>query len=153
MQPHDLVTPRNASEWKAYHDIRRVVLFEARGLFGVYDENHPDERAPNNHPKVLVYGDDPLGVVRIDIDGTVATLRRVAIRSDVQRRGHGRVLLQLAQLFAQESGCTSLASFVAPDAVDFYRGFGFHIERQQVTGPSGRESTFMTRKLVVPATG
>jgi GNAT superfamily N-acetyltransferase len=147
MKAHDLVTPRNASEWRAYHDIRRTVLFEARGLFGVYDENHPDERAPNNHPKILVYIDDPVGVVRIDIEGAVAILRRVAIRSDVQGHGHGRVLLNLAQQFAEQSGCTQLAAFVAPEAVGFYQRNGFHVDEQRVIGPSGHESTFMTKGL------
>ena len=72
MDAHELVTPSTTSEWATYHAIRREVLWEARGLFGVYNENHPDEAAPNNHPKLLIYGGDPVGVVRIDIDGAVA---------------------------------------------------------------------------------
>jgi hypothetical protein len=63
------------------------VLFEARGHFGVYDENHPDETVPTNHPKLLLYGLEPVGTVRIDIDGAVAALRRVAIRANLQRQG------------------------------------------------------------------
>jgi uncharacterized protein YndB with AHSA1/START domain len=60
---HELVTPTNDNEWKAHHDIRRQVLFEARGQFGVYDENHPDEKAPGHHPRVLNYGGDTVGTV------------------------------------------------------------------------------------------
>lgn len=31
MMDHELVTPTSVVEWRAYHDIRRRVLFEARG--------------------------------------------------------------------------------------------------------------------------
>jgi N-acetylglutamate synthase-like GNAT family acetyltransferase len=150
---HELVTPTTASEWAAYHAIRRQVLFAARGQVGVYDENHPDETAPNNHPKILAYHGEAVGVVRVDIDGKVATLRRVAIRADVQGRGHGRVLLQLAQQFAERAGCTRLASFVALDAVGFYQGFGFSVEEERALGPSRHESVFMIKELVLPAAG
>jgi hypothetical protein len=29
--------------WRVYHAIRRKALFENRGRFGVYNENHSDE--------------------------------------------------------------------------------------------------------------
>ena len=145
MDTHELINPTSAREWSAYHDIRRQVLFEARGQVGVYDENRPDEHAPGHHPKLLVYSGQPIGVVRIDIDGTTALLRRVAVRADVQRLGHGRALLALAQRFAEESGCTALASFVAPDAVGFYQRCGFAIEDNRE--PSEREPVFMTKRL------
>lgn len=120
-----LVSPVEARDWASYHDIRRRELFEARGQFGVYDENHPDERAAGHFPKLLLRQDEPVGVVRIDIVGTDAMLRRVAVRSDVQRRGHGRVLMALAERFARSRQCDHLVSRVAPDAVEFYRKCGF----------------------------
>jgi GNAT superfamily N-acetyltransferase len=154
MDTHELVTPTTTNDWAIYHAIRREVLFEARGQFGIYNENHPDERAPNNHPKLLIYRGEPVGVVRIDLDGDVAALRRVAIRPDAQRRGHGRVLLELAQRFARGAGCTRLVSFAAPDAVGFYQSFGFIIDAAGTVGPSVRESVFMTKELAVyPAAG
>lgn len=48
MDAHELVTPNTTSEWATYHTIRGEVLWEARGLVGIYNENHPDEAAPNN---------------------------------------------------------------------------------------------------------
>jgi hypothetical protein len=39
---HHLRRPSSDDEWSAYHMIRRKVLFENRGSFGVYNENHPD---------------------------------------------------------------------------------------------------------------
>ena len=35
---YDLRRPCNDDEWRAYHAIRREVLFENRGYFGIYDE-------------------------------------------------------------------------------------------------------------------
>jgi len=146
-QAYDLIAPADAGQWRAYHDIRRQVLFEARGQFGVYDDNHPDDSAPGKHPRLLLYGGDPVGVVRIDIEGDVAILRRVAVRADVQRRGHGRMLLSLAQRFAEEAGCTRLASHVAPDAVGFYQRGGFEVDATRMKAPSPHGSVLMTKSL------
>lgn len=142
MNDHELITPTSGAEWRAYHDIRRQVLFEARGQFGVYEEDRPDEQAPGNHPKLLLYRGEAIGVVRIDVDGATAICRRVAIRSDVQKRGHGRTLLALLEQFARDHGCEQLTSHVAPDAVGFYERFGFI-----VNGPSTSASIFMTKRL------
>jgi hypothetical protein len=47
-----LVDVVDQDDWKAYHHIRRTVLFDARGVSG-YDANHPDEHSPTNHPLLL----------------------------------------------------------------------------------------------------
>src|SRR5262245_66330679 len=106
----ELRTPSSTEEWQAYHSIRRKVLFENRGRFGVYDENHPDEHRKGNHPLLLLLDGEAIGVIRIDINGDQAIFRRVAIREDLQRAGHGRVLLTLAESFAQEKGCLHIWS-------------------------------------------
>lgn len=150
MPDYALVTPTTPSERDVYHRIRREVLFEARGYIGVYDANHPDDRAPHHYPKLLLHRGDPVGVVRIDINGAVAAFRRVAIRADVQRQGHGRTLLRLAQRFAQDCGCTRLVSCVALDAVGFYERFGFLVD-EEAAERCGSESLFMSKALAGPA--
>jgi GNAT superfamily N-acetyltransferase len=147
MTDHKLVTPTDDAGWRAYHEIRRQVLFEARGEFGVYQEDHPDERAPGNHSKLLLHRGDPIGVVRIDVDAATAIVRRVAIRADVQRLGHGRALLSLVQQFARDKGCAQLASHVAPDAVGFYERCGFTVSRARPFGSAESKSVFMTKRL------
>lgn len=142
------MSPADPAMWRAYHDIRRRVLFEARGEVGVYDENHPDETAADHHPKLLLYGGEPVGVVRIDIGGSHAILRRVAVRADLQRQGHGRVLLQRAEAFVRDHGCSDMASYVAPNAVEFYLTCGFVVEHREATGASGHLAVFMTKRLV-----
>jgi len=144
---HQLVTPASEVEWRTYHEIRRRVLFEGRGLVGVYQEDRPDERAPGHYPKLLLYRGEPVGVVRIDVDVSTAICRRVAIRSDAQRLGHGRVLLSLVEQFARDQGCDCVVSSVAPDAVEFYERCGFTIERHRITGSFGRDAVFMSKRL------
>ena len=122
---HELRAPRNDAEWRALHDIRRKVLFENRGKFDTYIENHPDDFKAGHHPLILVYNDVVIGVVRIDVDGAVAWLRRVAIREDFQRLGHGRVLLQFAEAFAKSQGCDEVWSNAAVEAVGFYERCGY----------------------------
>jgi GNAT superfamily N-acetyltransferase len=140
---YELRLPGDANEWRAYHDIRRRVLWDARGLSG-YDERRPDETAPGHHSRLLLFRGEPIGTIRIDIAGKTALFRRVAVRVDVQRRGHGRVLLLLAEAFAEAQGCSRIESSVAPDAVAFYRRCGFVVEGDS---PSGSRASVPMSKL------
>jgi GNAT superfamily N-acetyltransferase len=144
---YELVTPHDAASWRAFHDIRREVLFEARGHYGMYNENHPDDTAPDHHPKLLIHCGHPVGAIRIDISGHEAILRRVAIRSEVQRSGHGRAMLSMAEAFAISRGCGRLASHVAPDAVRFYEKCGFSRMQLAEAGSPDGESILMTKLL------
>ena len=58
-------------------------------------------------------------------DEAAATLRRVAIRADCQRRGYGRRLLEAAEHFAHEHGCSRVESRVDPGAIGFYDRCGY----------------------------
>ena len=139
-----LIAPRNDDDWVAYHDIRRRILFERRGELGVYDPNLPGpqtapsvcgtpaihggrERAPGHYPKLLVRASTYLGVVRIDVAGATAYLRRVAIDEPHQRQGLGRTLLALAEAFAREQAASRVESSVARDAVPFYLKCGYRL--------------------------
>lgn len=122
---HELRTPQSDEEWRAFHDIRRKVLFENRGKGETYIENHPDDVKRDNHPLVLLYDGAVIGVIRIDVSDSVAWLRRVAIRDNLQRSGHGRVLLRLAEAFAKAEGCDEVRSNAAVEAVGFYERCGY----------------------------
>jgi GNAT superfamily N-acetyltransferase len=122
---YELRAPRSSNEWRTFHEIRRKVLFENRGKVDAYIENHPDDSKAGNHPLILIYKGDIIGVIRIDISESVAWLRRVAIREDLQRLGHGRVLLRLAEAFARAEGCTEVRSNAAVEAVRFYERCGY----------------------------
>ena len=130
----ELRPPASDTDWTAYHAIRRHVLFELRGNGAAYDVNHPDEHRPGNHALIFWAGAVAIGVIRIDVRAPVATLRRVAIRADLQRRGHGRRLLESAEDFARAHGCTRLESHVDPNAVGFYERCGYTRTDTAATG-------------------
>lgn len=133
---HELRAPESGEEWRALHDIRRKVLFENRGKFGTYIENHPDDFKAGHYPLVLIYRKEVIGVVRVEVNETVAWLRRVAIREDLQRRGHGRVLLRLAEAFAKAEGCDQVVSNAAVEAVSFYERCGYAPDVSESSPPN-----------------
>jgi GNAT superfamily N-acetyltransferase len=137
-------TPVTEVEWSAYHAIRRRVLFELRGNGAAYNPNHADDYRAGHYPFVLWVADEPVGVIRIDIDGTVAIFRRVAIREDLQRRGYGRQLLEAAERFAKSQGCLRIESQVDPPAVAFYARCGFAHE----SSPSSPSALPLMTKLI-----
>jgi GNAT superfamily N-acetyltransferase len=145
MIEHELRAPMTTEEWRAFHDIRRKVLFENRGKSETYIENHPDDRNPANHPLILISKGDVVGVVRIDVVERLAWLRRVAIREDRQRMGHGRILLQLAEAFAKAHGCDEVRSNAAVEAVRFYERCGYKLTK---TDPSPVNSVRVYKQLV-----
>ncbi len=118
-----LLSPCNAEQWEAYHDIRKRVLFDARST--AYDANHPDDTAPGNHAKLLAVDCVYVGVARVDIKGPAAQLRRVAIDHPYQRRGYGREMISQIIAFCRREGVGRISSSVAPEAVGFYRRCGF----------------------------
>src|ERR1044072_2976538 len=122
---YQLRAPANEAEWQSYHEIRRAVLWEGRGQGSLYDRKPPDERLPDRFARILFFEDMPVGVFRIDIEPPKAIFRRVAVRVEHQRKGHGRVMLMLAEEFARKHGCVCVESGVAPEAVGFYENCGF----------------------------
>jgi GNAT superfamily N-acetyltransferase len=67
-----------------------------------------------------------VGVVRIDLIGKRhAGFRLVGIRSGLQRRGHGRVLLRLAEEAARGLGRTEIVINAHPTSLAFYLANGY----------------------------
>ncbi len=121
-----LVDVVDQDDWWAYHHIRRTVLFDARGVPD-YDANRPDEHSPTNHPLLLKHdGRDAIGTVRLDQRSAGGGITRlVAIRSDLQRRGLGRLMMGLVEPRALSLAMDTLYVSSAPDAVGFYERIGF----------------------------
>lgn len=125
-----LVSPETEADWLAYHRIRECVLWERRGLYGVYDPTHQDEYKETNHPMLLIHESKPVGVVRIDldIDSQSAGFRRVAITLEQQGKGFGKELMKQSEEFALSHGCYKLHANVSPDAIGFYQMIGYHLK-------------------------
>lgn len=116
---------KKVEEWRAYHAIRRHVLFDLRGLDG-YDDTHPDEHAPGHMPLLLRKDGVALGTVRLDLsEGTTGIVRLVAIMPEYQRQGLGRILMSEVERLSASRGLSRLEVYAAPDAVPFYEKLGW----------------------------
>jgi ribosomal protein S18 acetylase RimI-like enzyme len=123
---YTLKLTQSAEEWAAYHTIRRDSIFAVLLPAQRYDENHPDEFKPGNLPHVLWSNDEIVGAVRIDIiDDIQAALRLIAIRKDLQRRGHGAMLLKLAEQAVFASERTEVVINAHPTSLNFYLANGY----------------------------
>jgi N-acetylglutamate synthase-like GNAT family acetyltransferase len=114
-------------EWAAMHDLRRRVLF-APGRHKIdveYDANHPDDRAQNQVPHVLVLDGRVIGVARLDVRPDHGVVRLVAIEPDLQGQGYGRLMDAMLTEKGLELGLRELRVNAAPDAVGFYEECGW----------------------------
>lgn len=117
---------RSPEDWAAYHAIRREAIFAALLPGVLYDPDYPDEFLPDHFPYVLKHHGAVVGVMRIDlIDDRRAGFRLIAVRPDVQRGGHGRVLMALAEQRAREMGRSEAIINAHPTALGFYLGLGY----------------------------
>ncbi|HZN29214.1 MAG TPA: GNAT family N-acetyltransferase [Xanthobacteraceae bacterium] len=127
---------KSAADWSAYHAIRRDGIFAPLLPGQAYDESDPDEHQPGNLPHVLLHNGDVVGTVRIDlIDETHAGLRLIGIRPDLRRRGHGAVLLVLAERAARAFGRTDIVINAHPTSLAFYLANGYAEEDWRDAGP------------------
>lgn len=123
---YELVKVTEPADWADFHRIRRVELFEARGRFGVYNDNHPHDHADFAHPFLLKREGRALGTVRLDLfGGGRAAVRLVAITAEEQRRGHGRAMEAMVADVARELGVRTLLVNAVLDAQEFYAKSGW----------------------------
>jgi GNAT superfamily N-acetyltransferase len=131
---------RSSEDWKALHDIRREVLFAPELDSIAYDEDHPDDRTEGNKPLLLLFEGKAIGAARLDRLGNVAVVRLVAIKGEMQCRGHGRKLLQLLEGEAARTGVKILRVYAAMDAVGFYERMSWKQKswpRSEFEAPAG----------------
>lgn len=109
------------------------MLFEARGRFD-YDPNG---------------GGGAIGTVRLDIrPDRVAIVRLVAIRTEYQRSGHGRVLLQKTEELGRSLDIAELRVYAAPEAAGFYEKLGYS---RSVFDPAWNGGSIQLRKILPPS--
>lgn len=101
---YDLSLAESADDQSAYHRLRRMVLFEARGRFD-YIPDGPEEIKERNLSLLFKLDGQAIGTVRLDQkpDGR-AIVRLVTIAPDLQRRGHGTTLLERVERLALSLG-------------------------------------------------
>lgn len=123
---YELVEVNDPQDWSDFHAVRRAELFEAKGRFGIYNDQHPDDYANFAHPLLLKVDGRAIGTVRLDLLGAGrAAVRLVAITASEQRRGHGRVLEALVAERARSLGVHTLLVNAAAEALGFYEATGW----------------------------
>ncbi len=123
---YQLIAVAEPEDWEAFHAIRRVELFEAKGRIGVYSDTHPDDTADFAHPFLLKCEGRPVVTVRLDDFGNgTAAIRLVAVPAAEQGRGHGRVMDDMVAEQARALGIHTLLVNAAPEAVGFYEKTGW----------------------------
>lgn len=124
---YELKPVTTEAEWQAMHHLRRTTLFspDRSRRLPTYDENHPDDRAPDKVPYLLIADGAPIGMVRLDFRGPTAVVRLVAVATELTRQGHGTVLDRLVAETARARGVETLVVNSAPDAVGFYEKCGW----------------------------
>lgn len=122
---YGLSLAESADDRLAYHRLRRMVLFEARGRFD-YIPNEPEEIKEQNLSLLLKFDGQAIGTVRLDQKPAGrAIVRLVAIAPDIQRRGHGTALFERLERLARSLGINEFLVHSAPDALGFYQKLGF----------------------------
>ena len=117
---YELARPSTAAEWAAYHDIRRVAIFERYLPGQTYDPEDADEFKELNFPHLLRHDEGAIGTLRIDVLGDArAAFRLIAIRPDLQGQGHGAALLRLAEERAAAFGCGEVVLNAIKPALGF----------------------------------
>lgn len=125
VESNELVEVKTAEDWNAYHQIRRVELFENRGRSD-YDPQHLGERAQNKFQLLYKLGGKPIGTARLDLfENRRAAIRMVAITQHEQKKGYGRDLMNEVESYAKAKGASLLMLNATPSAVGFYTKLGF----------------------------
>jgi len=137
----ELRAVKTDEEWAALHDIRRRVLFApGRHAYEIeYNPDHPDDRAEDNVPHVLMLDNAPIGVARLDLKGDRAVVRLLAITPEHQGNGFGELMDKMLTEKAWELGVKQMRVNASPDAVGFYEKQGWHQEEwdpEEVVGIS-----------------
>ncbi|WP_299844876.1 GNAT family N-acetyltransferase [uncultured Roseovarius sp.] len=113
------------ADWDAFHRIRRAELFTSKGKMSPYDENHADDRVPENTPYLLEVDGQAVGVARLDRRENIGIIRLVAISATRQGQGLGRILGDLLDREAMVAGIEVLRVNAGRDVVGFYERLGW----------------------------
>jgi GrpB-like predicted nucleotidyltransferase (UPF0157 family)/GNAT superfamily N-acetyltransferase len=111
-------------EWRRYHELRRTLLFEPKGL--VYDAHHPSLTNPGCTHFVLYKGTHIVSVAQIEFfQGGFGALRAVATDPLYQKQGYGVHMVGLLEKWAYRRGVRVLKTHANWHAQNFYRKLGY----------------------------
>lgn len=114
----EIRSPRTASEWDAYYDLRYRVLREPLDQPRGSERNDGDETGIH----FALYDDGILkAIARLDqASEGVSQVRFVAVELNSQGKGYGRKIMEEVERVSRNSGNTKMILHARDYAVDFY---------------------------------
>lgn len=115
--------PETVREWEDYYDLRYRVLREPLGQPRGSERNEGDETGIH----FALYQDHILkAIARLDHSGEkTAQVRFVAVETDQQGSGYGRMIMEATEKEAKKRGDTRMILHARDYAVDFYLKLGY----------------------------
>ena len=130
------IIDHNSPEYDQMVDLRKQILRKPLGLDFTPEEL---ENEANNILIALFEEDEILGCCMLTkIDAATIKLRQMAIKSGLQGKGVGRVILQFAENIARDRSYTKMTMHARKTAIGFYDKLGYKVEGnefEEVTVP------------------
>lgn len=115
--------PENEQEWEDYYDLRYRVMRKPLNQPRGSEKNEGDETGIH----FALYENDVLkAIARLDeVDMDICQTRFVAVESDEQGKGYGKLIMYAVEQEAAEKGYTKMILHARDYAVDFYTKLGY----------------------------
>jgi GNAT superfamily N-acetyltransferase len=121
---YSLRKPLTYEEWKSYHLIRKVNIFDPLNI--IYDPTHPSLKALNNYHFLFFKHQEIFGTVQLDLlKNGMAALRSVVIKDPYKNQGYGSILLKLIEETAKQFHCRVILLHANNNALAFYKKNGY----------------------------
>jgi predicted GNAT family N-acyltransferase len=119
--------PNTSEEWEQYYDLRFKVLREPWGQLKGSEVLTDEDKA--NHAMVFdSESGQVLGVARMQTNSpTQGQVRCVAVSTEAQGKGVGKLLMSYLENLAIEKGCEEIVLDARENAVKFYLSIGYEI--------------------------
>lgn len=130
------IIDHKSPEYEKMVDLRRQILRKPLDLDFTEEELDQEE---NNILIALFEEDEILGCCMLTkIDPDTMKLRQMAIKSGLQGKGVGRVMMQFAENIARDRGYRKMTMHARRTAIGFYEKLGYKVdghEFEEVTVP------------------
>lgn len=117
--------PKSSAEWESYYDLRYRILRKPWGQPLGSERNEGDAVALHF---AVWENDNVLAVARMDVtDDGIVQVRFVAVESNQQGKGLGKIIMLEIEKVAKEQGKQQIILHARENAVAFYKSLGYNI--------------------------
>jgi predicted GNAT family N-acyltransferase len=117
--------PKSPAEWESYYDLRYRILRKPWGQPLGSERNEGDAVALHF---AVWENENVLAVARMDVtDDGIVQVRFVAVESNQQGKGLGKIIMLEIEKVAKEQGKQQIILHARENAVAFYKSLGYNI--------------------------